>query len=117
MADKQSNRRKFLQYLGLTAGATLLGSTVGAKEFDKEEIKKLNAPQQEFMLSYEKWMNEYIEVIRIQKTDIDNIIYHQQLAELSVKAESFQPILAEMMKDETFALIYSVSIKRMTNEI
>lgn len=117
MTEKQSTRRKFLQYLGLSAGATVISATVGATGFDHEEIKKLNTPQQEFMLDYEQWMNDYIKVIRVQKTDPDNLIYHQQLADLSAKAEAFQPILAEMMKDETFALIYRVSIERMTKEI
>ncbi len=115
--EKQSSRRTFLQYLGLSAGATIMSATVGATGFDKEEIKKLTPPQQEFMLTYEQWMNENIQVLREQKTDPDNIKYHQQLTELSAKAEAFQPILAEMMKDKTFALIYRVSIERMTKEI
>ncbi len=117
MSEKQSTRRKFLQYLGLTAGATIITASASAAGFDLEEIKKLTPPQQVFMVEYEQWMNDYIKVIREQKNDPTNIIYHQQLTELSAKAEAFQPVLAEMMKDQTFALIYRVSIEKLTKEI
>ena len=117
MSDKQSSRRKFLQMLGITAGSAVIGTSALASGFDKEEIKKLTAPQQEFMLEYEKWMTEYIKVIRVQKTDPENIEYHKQTAALSAKAEAFQPALAEFMKDPTFALIFRVSIERMVKEI
>jgi len=117
MTEKQSTRRKFLQLLGLTASAALVSGNALASGFDKEEIKKLTAPQQEFMLHYEDWMTEYIKVIRIQKTDPDNIAYHKELGELSTKAESFQPTLAVFMQDPTFALIFKVSIERMVKEI
>ena len=115
--EKQSTRRTFLQFLGLAAGTTILNASAGAAGFDLEEIKKLTPPQQEFMLTYEKWMTENIEVIRNQKAEPDNIKHHQKLTELAAKAEAFQPILADMMKDKTFALIYRASIVRMTKEI
>jgi hypothetical protein len=105
MSEKQSTRRKFLQLFGLTAGAAIVSGNVMAAGFDKEEIKKLTPPQQEFMLHYEEWMTEYIGVIRIQKTDPDNM------------AEAFQPALAVFMQDPTFALIFKVSIERMVKEI
>ena len=117
MAEKQSTRRKFLQLLGLSAGATIVSAGAMAAGFDKEVIKKLTAPQQEFMLQYEQWMTEYIKVIRIQKTDPDNIEYHKEMAALSAKAEAFQPALAVFMQDPTFALIFKVSIERMVKEI
>jgi hypothetical protein len=117
MSEKQSTRRKFLQMLGLSAGATIITASGMAHGFDKEEIKKLNAAQQEFMLRYEQWMTEYIKVIRIQKTDPDNIEYHKEMAALSAKAEAFQPALAVFMKDPVFALIFKLSIERMVKEI
>lgn len=117
MSEKQSTRRKFLQLFGLTAGAAIVSGNLMAAGFDKEEIKKLTPPQQEFMLHYEEWMTEYIRVIRIQKTDPDNIAYHKELGELSSKAEIFQPALAVFMQDPTFALIFKVSIERMVKEI
>ncbi len=117
MSDQQSSRRKFLQLLGLSAGATIISGNVMAAGFDKEEIKKLTAPQQEFMLQYEQWMTEYIKVIRVQKTDLDNLEHHKQMMLLSTKAEAFQPTLTEFMKDPTFALIFKVSIERMAKEI
>ena len=117
MSEKQSSRRKFLQLLGLSAGSTIISGKVMADGFDKEEIKKLTPPQQEFMLQYEQWMTEYIKVIRVQKTDPDNIEYHKEMMVLSTKAEAFQPKLAVFMQDPTFALIFNVSIEQMVKEI
>ena len=72
MSEKETTRRKFLQFLGLTAGATMLSSDALASPVDEAEILKLNPEQQEFMISYGKWMDEFIDVIRIQKTDPAN---------------------------------------------
>ncbi len=117
MSEKESTRRKFLQLLGLTAGTTLLGSNAMASFTDQEEIKKLNPEQQEFMIRYGKWMDEFTEVIRIQKTDPDNLENHKKMITLTEKVEKLQPELTEYLKDETFSLIYHTSIKRLTNEI
>lgn len=117
MTDKQSTRRKFLQMLGLSAGATIISGTAAATGFDMEEIKKLTPPQHEFMLEYEAWMTENIKVIREQKTDPGNIEHHKKLSTLAARAESFQPTLAKFMQDPVFALIFRVSIERMVKEI
>ena len=117
MSENQSTRRNFLQLLGLTAGATLVSSTALAGFIDHKAIRKLNPEQHEFMLCYGKWMDEFAEVTRNQKTDPDNIEYKHQLMALSEKAELFNPELAEFMKDETFSLIYQASIQRVSAEI
>jgi hypothetical protein len=117
MSEQQSSRRGFLKLLGLTAGATLASKNVFAAFIDKTEIRKLNPKQQEFMLRYGKWMDEFIEMIRVQKTDPDNITNLKKMVELSEKAEALQPELSEFMKDETFALIYHASIDRVSREI
>jgi hypothetical protein len=117
MSEQESTRRKFLQIFGLTAGATLLNKTSLASFTDQEEIKKLNPEQQEFMIRYGKWMDEFTEVARIQKTDPDNQENQMQMIVLSKKAEELQPELNEHLKDNTFFLIYKASIKRLSNEI
>ncbi|MCX6296530.1 MAG: hypothetical protein NTX97_10780, partial [Bacteroidetes bacterium] len=61
--------------------------------------------------------DEFIEVIRIQKTDPDNLENHKKMIPLTEKAEKFIPELSEFMKDETFSLIFNASIERMSKEI
>ncbi len=117
MSEKENSRRGFLKLLGLTAGATLASKSVLAAFIDKTEIKKLDPKQQEFMMRYGKWMDEFIEMIRVQKTDPNNITNLKKMVELSDKAEALQPELAEFMKDKTFALIYHASIERVSREI
>lgn len=117
MNDKQTTRRKFLQFVGLSAGDATVSTTAFASGFDMSEIKKLNSKQQEFMMRYEQWMTAYIKVIRIQNSDPDNIENHKRMILLTQRAEKFQPELTGFLKDLTFALIYKVSIERMTKEI
>ena len=117
MSEQQSTRRKFLQILGLSAGATLAGTSVLAGVIDHSEIHRLNPEQQEFMLRYGKWMDDFIEVIRIQKKEPDNIENHKRMMVLTETAQPWQVQLTEYMKDEKFFLIYNASIERMKNEI
>ena len=116
MPEKESSRKKFLQFLGLSAGSSLLGINALAAFTDDEEIKKLNPGQQEFMMRYGKWMDDFIEVIRIQKTD-PSLKNQTKMIALTEKAEALQPELDEFMKDKTFSLIYHASIDRLTREI
>jgi hypothetical protein len=117
MSEKQSARRKFLKYLGLSAGATLVSTGALGSFLDAEEIKKLNPEQQEFMLRYGKWMDEFIEVIRTQKTNPANTENNRKMISLTERAEQFKPELSSLMKDKTFSIIYQASIERMSKEI
>ena len=117
MDNTSPSRKRFLQMLGLSAGATLLSGSALAKGISNTDIRMLNAEHQEFMTRYEKWMEEYLKVIRDQKTDPDNIENHKAMMALSQKAEAFKPELAEYMQDETFALVFRVTLEKMTNEI
>ena len=117
MSEEQSSRKSFLQMLGLAAGATIISKSGIARGFDQTEIKKLTKEQQEFMNEYEKWMDEFIEVVRIQKTEPEGIEHHKQMIALTEKVGTFQPQLDKYMQDETFAFIFKISIERMTKEI
>ena len=117
MSENQTTRRKFLQYLGLSAGTALISSTAFANFTNKEDILKLNPNQQEFMSRYGQWMDEFIEVIRVQKIDRGDVQNHAKMIALTERAEAFNPELKEFMKDDKFALIYKESIKRMSSEI
>jgi hypothetical protein len=117
MTEKESTRRKFLKFLGLSAGATFVSTKALAGIIKSEDIKKLNPNQQEFMVRYGKWMDEFIDVIRIQKKDPANSENNKKMIALTERAEQFKPELSEFMKDETFSLVYKVSIERMSKEI
>ena len=117
MPEKESTRRKFLKILGLSAGASLVSNKVLASYIDKDEIRKLNPVQQEFMNRYGQWMDEFIVVIRIQKTDPGNTENNKKMIALTERAEQFKPELKEFMKDKTFSMIYLASIERMKKEI
>ena len=84
---------------------------------DKKEILKLNPEQQEFMMRYGNWMDEFTEVARIQQTDPDNLENQKRMMPLGEMAEQLQPELTEHLKDQTFAMIYLASIERLSKEI
>lgn len=117
MSEEQSTRRNFLKILGISAGSALAGTSAVAGFADPGIIHKLNPEQQEFMNRYGKWMDEFIKVIRVQNADRDNAENNMRMIALTEQAESFKPELDEFMKDETFAMIYSASIERMSREI
>lgn len=117
MPEKTSTRRKFLQFLGLSAGAALTGKQASASVLDPDEIRKLTPAQQKFMLRYEVWMSENIEVIRAIQADPNDMENHNKMMALADRAEGFKPELDKFMQDPNFALIYNASIQRMTSEI
>ncbi|MDP3354214.1 MAG: hypothetical protein Q8S44_10800 [Flavobacteriaceae bacterium] len=117
MSDLKSDRRKFLKYLGLSTTATLASNSAFASFTDTSEILKLNSEQQEFMMRYGKWMDEFVEIIKIQKSETESIENHQKMMEITNKVKELQPELFEFMKDKTFAIIFQASIKRVTVEI
>ena len=113
----ESSRRSFLKTLGLSAGATLVSSNIFGSFVYKDEILKLNPEQQEFMIRYGTWMDEFTAVIRTQKSEPDNMENQKIMISLTEQAEQFKPELAEFMKDEKFTMIYKASIERMSKEI
>jgi hypothetical protein len=115
--QKHSTRRKFLRFLGLSAGASLITSTAFGRFIKEEDIKRLKPDQRTFMLRYGEWMDEFIEVIRIEKANPGNLENNQKKMALAERALEMKPELSEFMKDETFALIYTASIQRMSSEI
>lgn len=117
MFETQSSRRNFLKVIGATAGATVASTTAFAGLIDHAEIRKLNPEQKEFMLTYEKWMDEFIDAIRIKKKEPGNLENHKKMMALSERAATWKPKLTEYMKDKTFALIYQDAIQRTTKEI
>ncbi len=117
MSGKKSTRRIFMQLLGLSATGSLLSTKALAGFTHDAEILKLNTAQQQFMIRYGQWMDEFIEVIRIQKSNPENPENNNKMIALTERAGEFKPELSKFMKDDKFQLIYKASIERMTKEI
>jgi DNA replication initiation complex subunit (GINS family) len=117
MFDSKSTRRNFFKFLGLTAGTTLMSQASFGAHLDSTEIKKLTDEQKEFILLHEKWMDEFIEVIRVQKTAPEDQENNKKMITITEMADAFKPKLDEFMKDGTFAFIYKMSLERMSKEI
>jgi len=117
MSDSKSTRRKFLKIFGLTAGATLISPISTAAHLDQTEIKKLTDEQQEFIMLHEKWMDEFIEVVRVQKTAPEDPENNKKMIAITERTDEFKPKLNEFLKDGIFAVIYKMSLERMSKEI
>ena len=120
--EKQENnsRRKFLRsgiITVATAGTALISTNAFSAFINQAEVLKLNPKQQEFMLHYGKWMDDFIDVIRKKQAEPGNQEHQKVVVKLSEKAEGFKPELTEFLKDETFAIIYQASIDKMSKEI
>ncbi len=119
MDDFESSRRGFMRKLGLTLGASLVvgSAEVNATVIDKKEKFPLSAEQHKFMEQYETWMDEFIVVIRRQRTHPEDIANNKKIIDLSEQSKAWQQQLVNYMKDENFARYYMAASERMTKEI
>ena len=115
--EENRSRRNFLRFVGISAGTALISSSAFSAFIDKTEVLKLNPKQQEFMLRYGKWMDDFIDVIRKKKAEPGTQEHHKVTMALSDKAAAFKPELTEYLKDKNFELMYRAAIDRMSKEI
>jgi hypothetical protein len=118
MNGYDENRRRFLTKLGMTLGVTLTGGTIveGANAPSAGKMS-ITAEQNAFMQNYERWMDDFIEVIKIQKKEPMNLENNKKIVALSDEAKAFQSELTGYMKEDNFARYYMVATERMTLEI
>ncbi len=118
MDGYEDKRRSFLRKLGFTLGATLTASSlISANILDSSQDLSITPDQKAFMAGYEKWMDEFIEVIRIQKVDPENYENNKNIVLLSERAKKWQTQLHEYMTNDNFARYYMTATERMTLEI
>jgi len=107
-----------LRKLGFTLGGTLTASSlISANIIGTEKEMNITAEQKAFMDNYEKWMDEFIEVIRIQKADPENLENNKHIVDLSERTKKWQHKLHDYMTDDNFARFYMAATERMTLEI
>lgn len=115
MNGYDENRRRFLTKLGMTLGVTLAGTAVmQGEEIATTKELTLSGDQQLFMSNYERWMDDFIEVIKVQKLEPMNLENNKKIVALSDEAKVFQQELMGYMKDENFARYYMIATERMT---
>jgi hypothetical protein len=118
MDGYESTRRSFIRKLGLTMGAAAVGSVARANSIIEDKIQfPLEEDQAEFMNNYDRWMDEFIEVIKERRNNPDDLNVNKRLMALSEEAEAWQNQLNEFMQDENFARHYMIATERMTEEI
>ncbi len=102
----------------MTIGAgAVTGEKLSAKVLNSKAEFPLLDDQQQFMDRYEKWMDEFIPVIKKFRANPNNAEAKKLIAELSEEAETWRVQLTEFMKDENFARYYMTATERMTKEI
>ncbi len=107
-----------MRKLGITVSATITSSALlSANINDQAQQLVITPEQQDFMKVYETWMDQFIEVIRIQKADPDNYENNKNIVVLSERAKTWQNQLGEYMQDESFARYFMIKTERMTLEI
>ena len=116
MEERKTKRRDFIKLFGLAAGVSVSGLSTAAA-LTTENIRKLDESQREFMDRYGIWMDEYIELIKLQREYPDNEKIKKEILTHADVAEKFQNELREHMKDETFSLIFRNAIEKVSKEI
>ncbi len=118
MDPYEDKRRGFLRKLGFTLGATLTAtSLISANIIQPSPEMNITPDQKAFMKEYEKWMDEFIQVIRIQKVDPENQENNKNIVLLSERSKKWQTKLHDYMTDDNFARYYMTVTERMTLEI
>jgi hypothetical protein len=118
MEGFEDKRRGFLKTLGLTVGGVMFAGASATAKIVEEKIKfPLSEDEQKFIDMYEVWMDNFIEVIKIQRNDPVNLENNKRIMVLTDESHSWQPQIIKYMKDTNFAKHYMIVSERMTKEI
>ncbi|PKQ63311.1 hypothetical protein [Labilibaculum manganireducens] len=116
MSNQNSTRRGFFQKLGLTVGAAALIETealadINLNRFSSEEDRK------SFLLTYETWVNDYIEVVEKEKLLKSDISNKHRIMELSDQASGWQEQIKEYLQHDDFKNKYISLSKKFAESI
>ncbi len=118
MNEYEESRRAFIAKLGLTVGTAIAASTkLSATVLNNKSEFPLTTDQQEFMVQYEEWMDNFIPVVKAQRENQEDKSVKAQIVKLSEQADQWQPQLIEYMKDDNFARYYMTVTEKLTKEI
>ncbi|WP_461631676.1 hypothetical protein [Labilibaculum euxinus] len=116
MSNQNSTRRGFFQKLGLTVGAAALIETealadINLNRFSSKEDRK------SFLLTYETWVNDYIEVVEKEKLSKSDISNKHRIMELSDQASGWQEQIKEYLRHDDFKNKYISLSKKFAESI
>ncbi len=121
MDGYESTRRDFLKKLGLIATTTAVAASGFAQVenliSNKKEEFPLTPEQRNFMVKYEKWLEEFHDMAKFQKIDADHLDNNKKLVALSEEAKTWQHEIIEHMKDDNFARYYMIVTEKVTTTI
>jgi hypothetical protein len=115
-----TNRRDFLKKTGLALSATaIVGSTgnliLSSSSFDTSKLA--NEEQIELLTRFDKWVNDYIDVVAEEKVKNREFKDNQLLTTLPEELEKWMPEFKKHMTDKSFATEYLKVSDRLTQVI
>ena len=113
---KKDNRRKFIQKLGLTLGASALLDTESIASVARMQTGQ-DLERSEFLRNYENWVKQYIDVVEKEKKDKTNIANKHRIMELSHQARNWQEKIAIYLNDDNFKQRYIQLSMRLSDSI
>ncbi len=113
---KKDNRRKFIQKLGVTVGAAALLDSEAMASVGKMQASK-EIERSEFLNHYENWVNQYIDVVEMEKSDKNNMANKHRIMELSHQAQDWQEKIAIYLNDDSFKQRYIQLSMRLSDSI
>ena len=116
MEKRDNSRRGFFKKLGLVVGATAIVDTDVLADINPSKYSNV-AERNEFLSRYEKWVDQYIEVVEEEKKKNINISNKKRIMELSAEADGWQNQIKEYIKHDDFKNRYIEISKRFANSI
>ena len=113
---KKDNRRKFIQKLGLTLGASALLDTESMASMARMQTGQ-DLERSEFLNKYENWIKQYIDVVEKEKVNKNNIANKHRMMELSHQAKDWQEKIAIYLNDDHFKQRYIQLSMRLSDSI
>ncbi|WP_321282543.1 twin-arginine translocation signal domain-containing protein [Marinifilum fragile] len=114
--QNNTNRRGFLQKLGLTVGAAAFIDTEVLADVNLNKYSNVE-DREAFLNRYEKWVDQYIDVVEEEKKNKENIANKKRIMELSEEANGWQEQIKEYIKHDDFKSKYIEVSKRFANSI
>jgi len=114
--ENNDSRRNFLKKIGMTltaaATTTFAAGAVKTSKFDKLSLEK-----QAFLKKYKIWIDNFKNVVNVQKVDPQHAANNEYMMKLSEEAENWKAELQSYLTDQDFAEEYLKLTVELTNKI
>jgi len=113
-----NSRRDFLKKSITTAAAIpVLGASTSlfANSYDKQKWKQQS--NDELLISFEKWVDEYVEEIKKEKAHKKEFKNNTALVDLPAQMDDMMPIFKSRFENQEFMKSYLRISQKLTNEI